>query len=209
MTTYGILGFDGAEELDFVGPWEVFATSALIHERTGVHGQGQLDGSPDRVVLVAERAEPFTCGKGLRVVPDATFADHPPLDVVLVPGGRGTRVEVDNPRLLDWLRMVAETATWTTSVCTGSFLLHASGVAKGKRLATHFNSEDRLEALGDVMVVRDARFVRDGAVVSSQGVSAGIDMALWLVGQLDSPAHARAVQRWIQYDPAPPYTAEI
>jgi transcriptional regulator GlxA family with amidase domain len=203
MTTYGIVGFEGAEELDFVGPWEVFTASAMIHERTGG------DGSADRVVLVAERAAPFTCGKGLRVVPDATFADHPPLDVVLVPGGRGTRTEVDNPVLLDWLRTAAESARWATSVCTGSFLLHAAGVAKGRRVATHWASEDRLEALGDVTVVRDARFVRDGKVVTSQGVSAGIDMALWLVGQLDSPAHARAVQRWIQYEPAPPYTADV
>jgi transcriptional regulator GlxA family with amidase domain len=203
MTTYGILGFDGAEELDFVGPWEVFSASAQIH------GDGRLEASPDRVLLVAERGAPFRCGKGLQVVPDATFADHPPLDVVLVPGGRGTRVEVDNPRLLEWLRTVAETATWTTSVCTGAFLLHASGVAKGRRLATHVASEDRLEEQGEVTVVRDARYVRDGRIVSSQGVSAGIDMALWLVGQLDSPAHARAVQRWIQYDPSPPYTADV
>src|SRR5262249_20093987 len=152
MTTYGILGFEGAEELDFVGPWEVFSASAQIH------GDGRLDGSPDRVLLVAERPEPFACGKGLRVVPDGTFADHPPLDVVLAPGGRGTRVEVDNPRLLEWLRSASETATWTTSVCTGSFLLHASGVAKGRRLATHFASEDRLQDQGDVTVVRDARF---------------------------------------------------
>jgi transcriptional regulator GlxA family with amidase domain len=202
MTTYGILGFDGAEELDFVGPWEVFTASAMIHDRDG--------GDPgDRVVLVAERAEPFRCGKGLQVVPDATFADHPPLDVVLVPGGRGTRTEVDNPVLLDWLRAASASAHWTTSVCTGSFLLHAAGVAKGRRLATHWASEDRLEGLGDVTVVRDARFVRDGDVVSSQGVSAGIDMALWLVGQIDSPAHARQVQRWIQYEPAPPYGFEV
>ena len=209
MTTYGILVFDGAEELDFVGPWEVFSASAMIHEQAQPHGDGRRDGSPDRVVLVAEHDAPFRCGKGLQVVPDATFADHPPLDVVLVPGGRVTRVEVDNPRLLEWLRGVSETATWTTSVCTGSFLLHASGVAKGRRLATHWASEDRLEEQGDVTVVRDARFVRDGHVVSSQGVSAGIDMALWLVGQLDSPAHARQVQRWIQYDPAPPYAADV
>ena len=94
-------------------------------------------------------------------------------------------------------------------MCTGSFLLHAAGVGKGRRLATHWASEDRLEALGDVTVVRDARFVRDGNVVTSQGVSAGIDMALWLVGQLDSPAHAKTVQRWIQYEPAPPYSAEV
>jgi len=142
------------------------------------------------------------------VLPDLTFADVAALDVVVVPGGRGTRREVENPLLLGWLRTVDATTTWTTSVCTGSFLLHASKVAEGRRLATHWGSEDRLAALG-VDVVREARFVRDGKVVSSQGVSAGIDMALWVVGQLHSPAHARRVQRYIQYDPAPPYSADI
>ena len=93
-------------------------------------------------------------------------------------------------------------------MCTGSLLLHASGVAEGKRLATHWGFEDALEKRG-ATVVRDARWVRDGNVVSSQGVSAGIDMALWLVGQLYGPAHARAVQRSIQYDPAPPYAADV
>jgi len=151
---------------------------------------------------------PVRCAKGLRVLPDLTFADVTALDVVVVPGGRGTRREVENPLLLGWLRTVDATTTWTTSVCTGSFLLHASKVAEGRRLATHWGSEDRLAALG-VDVVREARFVRDGKVVSSQGVSAGIDMALWVVGQLHSPAHARRVQRYIQYDPAPPYSADI
>ena len=203
MTAVGIVVFDGAEELDFVGPWEVFTASAALR------AEAEVDGSADdRVVLVAESSAPVRCAKGLRVLPDLTFADVTALDVVVVPGGRGTRREVENPLLLGWLRTVDATTTWTTSVCTGSFLLHASKVAEGRRLATHWGSEDRLAALG-VDVVRDARFVRDGKVVSSQGVSAGIDMALWVVGQLHSPAHARRVQRYIQYDPAPPYSADI
>ena len=103
---------------------------------------------------------------------------------------------------------VHETTRWTTSVCTGSLLLHAAGVADGRRLATHFAFEDELERRG-ATVVRDVRWVRDGQLVTSQGVSAGIDMALWLVGQLHSPAHARATQRWIQYQPAPPYQADV
>jgi transcriptional regulator GlxA family with amidase domain len=196
--TVGIVVFEGAEELDFVGPWEVFTASAALHE----------PGEPGRVLLLAQTPEPVRCAKGLRVLPDAVFGDHPVLDVVLVPGGMGTRREVDNPVLLDWLAAVAPTATWVTSVCTGSFVLHAAGVADGRRLATHWGSEDRLAALG-VEVARDVRWVRDGPVVSSQGVSAGIDMALWLVGQLHSPAHARATQRYIQYDPAPPYAADV
>ena len=203
MTAVGIVVFDGAEELDFVGPWEVFTASAALR------AEAEVDGSADdRVVLVAESSAPVRCAKGLRVLPDLTFADVTALDVVVVPGGRGTRREVENPLLLGWLRTVDATTTWTTSVCTGSFLLHASKVAEGRRLATHWGSEDRLAALG-VDVVREARFVRDGKVVSSQGVSAGIDMALWVVGQLHSPVHARRVQRYIQYDPAPPYSADI
>jgi len=203
VTAVGIVVFDGAEELDFVGPWEVFTASAALR------AEAEVDGSADdRVVLVAESSAPVRCAKGLRVLPDLTFADVAALDVVVVPGGMGTRREVENPLLFDWLRTVDATTTWTTSVCTGSFLLHASKVEEGRRLATHWGSEDRLAALG-VDVVREARFVRDRKVVSSQGVSAGIDMALWVVGQLHSPAHARRVQRYIQYDPAPPYSADI
>jgi transcriptional regulator GlxA family with amidase domain len=205
VTTTGIVVFDGAEELDFVGPWEVFTASAALLAEAEAEADTDAE---DRVVLVAESSAPGRCAKGLRVLPDLTFADVVALDVIVVPGGMGTRREAENPVLLDWLRTVAVTATWTTSVCTGAFLLQASKVADGRRLATHWGSEDRLAALG-VDVVRDARFVRDGNIVSSQGVSAGIDMALWLVGQLHSPAHARHVQRYIQYDPAPPYSADV
>ncbi len=201
MTTYGIVGFNQAEELDIVGPWEVFGASTMVHAGTG--------GTTDRVVLIAQTMDPIECNKGLRMLPHATFADHPPLDVILVPGGQGTRREVDNPVLMSWLQAVAPSATWVTSVCTGSLLLHASGLGAGKRLATHWSYEDALEKRGNVTVVRDRRWVRDGNVVSSQGVSAGIDMALWLIGQIDSPTHARAVQHYIQYDPAPPYQAEV
>jgi transcriptional regulator GlxA family with amidase domain len=203
--TYGVVTFAGAEELDFVGPWEVFTASAMLRAREA----GTTDGpGPDRVVLIAESTEPVRCAKGLRVLPDHTFSDHPPLDVVLLPGGMGTRREVNNEVLLAWLRGVSATATWTTSVCTGSLLLDGSGLAAGRRVATHWSFEDELERRGNVTVVRDARWVRDGNLVSSQGVSAGIDMALWLIGQLHGRAHARAVQHYIQYDPAPPYQAE-
>jgi transcriptional regulator GlxA family with amidase domain len=200
MTVYGVVVFDGAEELDFVGPWEVFTASEMVL------ASGTLE--PDRVMTIAERADPVRCAKGLRVIPDRTFADHPPLDVVLLPGGMGTRREQHNAALLEWLRSVSASAAWTTSVCTGSLLLHAAGLAGGRRLATHWSFEDALEGLG-ATVVRDVRWVRDGSIVSSQGVSAGIDMALWLVGELHGPTHARLVQRYIQYAPAPPYQADV
>jgi transcriptional regulator GlxA family with amidase domain len=201
MTTIGILLFDGAEELDFVGPWEVFTASSMLRERAGHPA--------DVVVTIAESTDPIRCGKGLRVLADHTIDDNPALDVVVVPGGQGTRREVHNADLLAWLSRAGDAATWVTSVCTGSLLLWASGLAKGRRVATHHAFEDEFEAKGDVEIVRDARWVRDGNVVTSQGVSAGIDMALWLVGQIHDRGHARRTQRYIQYDPAPPYAADV
>ena len=193
--TIGLLLFDDAEELDFVGPWEVLTSMAMIRKE-------------GRVVTIAERAEPVRCAKGMRVVPDHTFADAPPLDVVIVPGGMGTRREVSNPALIDWLRHTGERCRWVTSVCTGTLLLHEAGFARGRRVTTHWAFVKTLQERGDVTVLDGPRYVRDGNVVTAAGVSAGIDMALWLVGQLYDPQLARDVQRYIQYDPAPPYAAE-
>ena len=194
--TLGILLFDGAEELDWAGPWEVLTSLRMLE--------------PDTVVLtIAEREGPITCAKGLRVLADATLQSAPALDVVLVPGGQGTRVEVDNPVIIEWLRKVGSDCEWVTSVCSGTLLLHEAGFARGKRVTTHWGFADTLEARGDITVVRDARWVRDGNLVTSAGVSAGIDMALWLVGQMHSPEVARKVQRYMEYDPAPPYQAEV
>jgi transcriptional regulator GlxA family with amidase domain len=200
MTTFGLLVFDDAEELDFIGPWEVFTVSAMLRERAGAE--------PDTAVTIAERPGPIRCAKGLRMLPDHTFGDHPPLDVLLVPGGMGTRREVANPVLIDWIRTTAADARWVTSVCTGALLLHEAGPARDRRVATHHAFEDTLEARGQITVVRDARYVVDGNLVTSQGVSAGIDMALWLVGRVHGREHGRAVRRYIQYEPAPPYLAD-
>jgi transcriptional regulator GlxA family with amidase domain len=210
MTTYGLLIFDDAEELDFVGPWEVFTTSAMLRARAADSSLARTGArsAPDAAVLVAERSDPVRCAKGMRVLPDFTLTDHPPLDVLLVPGGQGTRREVANPVLTGWIRTTAAAAAWTTSVCTGALLLHEAGPARGRRVATHWGFEDALQERGDITVVRDARYVVDGKLVTSQGVSAGIDMALWLVGALHGREHARAVRRSIQYEPAPPYLAD-
>jgi len=194
--TTGILLFDEVEELDFAGPWEVFASSASARES-------------DRVVSVAERRDPVRCAKGLRVLPDCDFGDAPDLDVLLVPGGQGTRREVGNPALIGWLRRVAPACTWVTSVCTGALLLHEAGPARGRRVTTHWAFVPKLRERGDVTVLENVRYVRDGNLVTAAGVSAGIDMALWLIGQIHGVEHARAVQRHIQYDPAPPYAAEV
>jgi len=194
--TTGILLFDDAEELDFAGPWEVFTMAAKLKPE-------------DRVVTIAPSREPVRAAKGLRVLPDHSFADAPQLDVVVVPGGQGTRREVNNPVLIDWLRKAGAQCRWVTSVCTGALLLHEAGFAKGKRITTHWGFIEQLRARGDAEVLEKVRYVRDGNVVTSAGVSAGIDMALWLVGQIHDVATARQVQHFIEYDPAPPYTADV
>ena len=192
--TTGILLFDEAEELDFVGPLEVF-------------GMARQEG--DRVVTIAESAEPVRANLGLRVVPDHTIADAPPLDVLVVPGGFGTRREAENPVLLDWIKQAAAGCTWVTSVCTGSMLLEASGVIHGRKVTTHWAMVDTFREKETVTVLDGRRYVRDGNVVTAAGVSAGIDMSLWVVGQLYGVDHARGVQRFMEYDPAPPYAAEV
>ena len=194
ISNLGILLFDDAEELDFAGPWEVFTTAAMDREDV-------------RVFSVAEREGPIRCAKGMRVLPDYSFESAPPLDLVLVPGGQGTRREADNPALLDWLAKAAERCVWVTSVCTGALLLHAAGPARGKRITTHWAFVETLrERAPDATVLSDVRYVRDGNLVTAAGVSAGIDMALWLTGQIWGVEAARAAQRYMEYDPAPPYT---
>jgi transcriptional regulator GlxA family with amidase domain len=197
MTTIGILLFDDAEELDFVGPWEVFTMATA-------------DLGEARVVTIAERPGPIRCAKGLRVLPDCDFAGAPELDAVLVPGGQGTRREAENPVLLDWLAKAASRCQWVASVCTGSLLLHASGLAAGRRITTHWAFVEALRGRApDATVLERVRYVRDGNLVTAAGVSAGIDMALWLVGQIWGVERARRTQRLMEYDPAPPYQAEV
>jgi transcriptional regulator GlxA family with amidase domain len=195
--TIGILLFDDAEELDWAGPWEVFTMAVL--------------GLPEaRVLTVAERDAPVRCAKGLRVLPDYSFGREPALDVVVVPGGQGTRAEAENPVLLEWLRKTAEGCRWVASVCTGSLLLSAAGLTRGRRITTHWGFVPELRKRApEAEVLERVRYVRDGNLVSAAGVSAGIDMALWLVGQLWDVERARRTQRMMEYDPAPPYTAEV
>jgi len=156
--TTGMLLFDDAEELDFVGPWEVFTMAAMV-------------APGDRVVTIAEERRPVRCAKGLRVVPDHVFADSPALDVLLVPGGVGVEAALANPALLDWLIAAGSRASWVTSVCSGAGLLHAAGFARGRRVATHWAYRETLRARGDVTVLDGPRYVRDGNVVTSAGVS--------------------------------------
>lgn len=199
----GIVVFPDAEELDFVGPYEVFTMAK----------QAMAGRANDRelgVSLVAETAEPVRCAKGMRVIPDHTFDDAPALDVVLVPGGLGTRREADNAALTGWLARVAPGCEWVTSVCTGSLLLQRAGLTDERRITTHWAYVGALRELAPkTELLEGVRYVRDGNVVTAAGVSAGIDMALWLTGQMWGIEHARITQRMMEYDPAPPYTAEV
>ena len=194
-TTVGIVLFPDAEELDWAGPYEVFAMAAMGQE---------MD-----VVTIAQTGELVRGAKGLRVMPDHSFESAPKLDVVLVPGGQGTQQEMENPAMLEFLQRVAPGCTWVTSVCTGAAVLVKAGLARGCRVTTHWSYIESLRKfIGDGAVMERVRYVRDGRLVTAAGVSAGIDMALWVVGQMFSPQHARHTQRLMEYDPAPPYSAE-
>jgi transcriptional regulator GlxA family with amidase domain len=196
----GLLLFPDVEELDFVGPWEVFTMAAKVDPERG---------AGLKPVLISEQGGTVHCAKGMRVIADHSFADAPKLDLMLVPGGMGTRREVDNRKLLDWIAAAAKDCRWVTSVCTGSYLLAEAGPARGKQVTTHWGFVETFRKRGTANLQTGVRFIRDGNVVTSAGVSAGIDMALWLVGQLFDPAYARQVQRAMEYDPAPPYSAAV
>jgi len=193
--TFGILLFPDAEELDFVGPWEVFTMFGKYFDKDW------------QALLVAQAREPVRAAKGMLFTPDRSFDDCPPLDVLLIPGGEGTRREVDNETLVEFARRVGQGAAWVTSVCTGAFILRRAGFLAGRRATTHWSAMDMLRAEPDVTVV-EQRFVHDGNVITAAGVSAGIDMALYLVGLLASPQVARNVQKFIEYYPEPPYAEE-
>ncbi|HSL63855.1 MAG TPA: DJ-1/PfpI family protein [Gaiellaceae bacterium] len=190
----GVYLFDGAEELDWAGPWEVLAAWAQQWPDDGVE-----------VFTVAREGDPVTCAKGLRVLPDRTWGDIGELDVVVVPGGVGTRREAEDAAVLEWIRRLRAAGTLTTSVCTGSLVLAAAGLLADRPATTWWGALDRLAAAdGSIEVRQDDRFVDSGEIVTAAGVSAGIDMALHLVARLHSVERAREVRRYIQYDPEPP-----
>jgi transcriptional regulator GlxA family with amidase domain len=190
----GVALFEGAEELDWAGPWEVLAAWSKQWPDDGV-----------RVRTLARSLEPVECAKGLRVLPDETWETAPPLDVLVYPGGRGTRRELADAAVLDWIRGLAAGGTVVASVCTGSLVFAAAGLLDGKPATTHWQSLEVLPTLGTEIEVRpDDRFVDNGNVLTAAGVSAGIDMALHLVSRLHSVERAREVRRYIQYDPEPP-----
>jgi len=190
----GILLFDGVEELDAVGPYEVLAHWAQGYPQDGTAVSTlSFDGSPVRAA------------KGLTMTPDYSYAEAPALDVLVYPGGQGTRAHIVDDAQLDWVRAQRATVPLMTSVCTGALVYAAAGLLAGRPATTYWECLGLLSELDPSIELRpDARFVDDGDIVTSAGVSAGIDMALHLVARLASEDRARQVRKGIQYDPEPP-----
>ena len=186
--------FDDAEELDWAGPWEVLGTWANHWPQDGVE-----------IFTVAETERPIRCANGLRVIADRRWGELGPIDLLVYPGGIGTRPQLGDAQIRNRLRGLAESGAVIASVCTGSLVLADAGLLDGRPATTHWASLELLASLGRGIEVRaDDRFVDDGAIVTAAGVSAGIDMALHLIARLHSRERAEEVRREIQYDPQPP-----
>ena len=188
MTQIAIVLYPGFTALDFIGPYEV------------------LHRLPDAEVrFVWHEAGPITADSGVLIIGAThSFAETPSPDVILVPGGMTTVEHARDKTLLDWVRTAHQSATWTTSVCSGSIVLASAGLLTGKRATSHWAAISMLKTLG-ARAVGDERVVHEGDIVTSAGVSAGIDLALWLAGQIGGEERAKVIQLSIEYDPQPPF----
>lgn len=191
-----ILVFDGVEVLDFAGPFEIFSRTRLT---PGTASRRTEDTAPFNVFTVAPRAGMVTATGNLRVEPHFSLENCPPVDLLVVPGGFGTRALVEDRAVLDWIVRVSQKATLTTSVCTGAALLARAGLLAGKKATTHWASYGWLASLDpSIHVVEGVRYVED-TVITSAGVQAGMDMALAVVARLCGIAVARETAQYIEY----------
>lgn len=188
MTQIAILLYPGFTALDFIGPYEVLRNLPDTEIRFVWHEPGPI--AADSAVLLIGATH--------------SFAETPAPDLVLIPGGMSTFEHARDEVVLDWVRRAHESAAWTASVCSGSLILAAAGVLRGKRATSHWMVVPMLRTFG-VTPVSDERIVHQGDVVTAAGVSAGIDLGLWLAGRLGGDARAQAIQLAIEYDPQPPF----
>ena len=192
----GILIFDNVEVLDFAGPFEVFSRTRLT---PGVESRRSEESAPFRVFTVAKTRDPITATGGLVVTPSFGFADGTRIDLLVVPGGFGTRTLLEDEATLDWIRATAAKARQVSSVCTGALLLGKAGLLEGRRATTHWASLDLLDSLGaGVTVERSSRVVDDG-VITSAGVASGIDMSFYIVETVFGRAVADETAKYIEY----------
>ena len=185
-----IIVFDEVEVLDFCGPFEVFSVTG-----------GRQGLTPFEVCTVAEKSSAVIARGGLSVNPAYSFENCPPPDILLMPGGFGTRRELNNPRMLDWIRCHAAGAELILSVCSGALVLAKAGLLDGLRATTHRAALDELRAINpSIMVDGQKRFIDNGRVIISAGISAGIDMSLHVVARLLGPEQAFETARYMEYD---------
>lgn len=188
--TVSILVFDDVEVLDFCGPFEVFSLAGRDRDPT-----------PFNVILVAEKRQPVIARNGLSVNPDATIDDAPDSEIILVPGGYGTRPLMKNEAMIDWIKRSSEGAELVLSVCTGALLLGVAGLLDGLRATTHHAAHELLETtVPGCTVERDKRVVDNGRIVLSAGISAGIDMSFHVVARLLGKEAALSTAQWMEYD---------
>jgi transcriptional regulator GlxA family with amidase domain len=193
--TVGIFIFDGVEVLDFAGPYEVFSVARPVGEDDDATGQ------IFRPITIAAQAGPITTTGGLVVQPAATIANHPELDLLLIPGGRGTRQVRHQGEVIAWIAAQAQASEIAASVCTGAFLLAEAGLLDGLTATTYWSSVPVLaQSFPNVGVDGTVRYVDNGHIVTSAGVSAGIDMSLHLVARLHGPAVADWTARRMEYE---------
>jgi putative intracellular protease/amidase len=188
MTQIAIVIYPGFTALDMIGPYEVLRNLPNAEVR-----------------FVWHQAGPITADSGVLVIGAThSLAQTPSPDVILVPGGASTPVHARDEALLDWVRRAHRHASWTTSVCSGSVILAAAGLLEGKRATSHWLAIPLLKGFG-AMPVTDERVVRQDNILTSAGVSAGLDLALWLAGEIGGADRAKAIQLAIEYDPQPPF----
>jgi transcriptional regulator GlxA family with amidase domain len=187
-SSFGFLVFDQFEDLDLVGPWEMIALWSKHY------------GGPEETCIISETGKLITSTKGLSIQPHYSFEQAPSLDYLLVPGGQGTRKEISNTHLLSFIKTQSAHCQHILSVCTGAFLLHAAGLLDGKKATTHWASMERFREFKEVEVV-EQRFVRDGNIWTSAGVSAGIDLALAFIAAIAGDTIAGKVQLHAEYYP--------
>lgn len=190
----GIVVYDDVEVLDFCGPFEVFSVTRL-DEATR-----RAAPSPFNAFLVAATKSPVTTTGGMKVMPDHDLDSCPKLDILLIPGGWGSRQQMENPRLLQWIADRSKQVESLASVCTGALLLGKAGLLEGKRATTHWAALDLMQELfPKVTVEKRLHFVVDGKLFSSAGISAGIDMSLRIVARHSGEAVARATAKYMEY----------
>jgi transcriptional regulator GlxA family with amidase domain len=188
-----ILVFNDVEVLDFCGPFEVFSVTGR-----------NSDPRPFRVVLVSEKVGPIVARNGLSVNPDYTLENCPRADLILVPGGQGTRLLMHNERVVDWVRERAASAELVLSVCTGALILGKAGLLDGLSATTHHGALDLLrQTASRTIVLENTRFVDNGRVITSGGIAAGIDMSLHVVARILSPEAAAETARHMEYPWSP------